>query len=60
MSFKQLWELGEVYTAPLNLFLVLVGMAFAKGEYGIFLNWRLVIYIATILLFHILAPRHNR
>lgn len=59
MTFKQLWELGEIYTAPLNLFLILLGASFAKGEFGVFGNWRLVVYIFTIVFFHIAVNIFN-
>ena len=30
ITFKQFWELSEIYTAPLNLFIILLGISAAN------------------------------
>ncbi|MCB5955249.1 prenyltransferase [Enterococcus sp. CWB-B31] len=59
MSGKILWELGEIYTAPLNFFLILLGMSFAKVEYGVFYNWRVLVFTITLLFIHIAVNIFN-
>ncbi|MHC5268371.1 prenyltransferase [Enterococcus sp. LJL98] len=59
MRFKQFWELAEVYTAPLNLFLVLLGWAYGSFQYGIQLNAAFFLYVLTILLFHLAVNIFN-
>ncbi|MEI5994629.1 prenyltransferase [Candidatus Enterococcus mansonii] len=53
MSLKILWELGEVYTTPLDWFLVLLGMAYGAYSYGNFFNWRILIFLIILFLYHI-------
>ena len=50
MSSKILWELTEFYNFSLNVFLILVGMAFAYFNYGVFYNWRVLLFTLTLLL----------
>ena len=52
-KFNLLWELGEIYTAPLNLFLILLGVSFSTYYYNYTWNWRIILYILTILFFHV-------
>lgn len=59
MRFKQFWELAEVYTAPLNLFLILLGAAYAHFQYDVRLNIPFVIYTLTILMFHLAVNIFN-
>lgn len=53
MSFKTLWELGEIYTTPLDWFLVLLGMAYSGYSQGSFFNWRILIFLVVLFLYHI-------
>lgn len=53
VKFKLLWELGEIYTAPLNLFLILLGVSFSTYYYNHTWNWRIILYALTILFFHV-------
>ncbi|WP_161842208.1 prenyltransferase [Candidatus Enterococcus huntleyi] len=59
MSVKILWELGEIYTAPLNLFLILLGMAYSSVTYGQFFSWRVLLFTFTLLLIHIAVNIFN-
>lgn len=53
MSFKAIWELGEIYTTPLDWFLVLLGMAYSGYVHGHFFNWRILIFLIILFLYHI-------
>ncbi|EOL47681.1 prenyltransferase [Enterococcus caccae] len=53
MTFKILWELGEIYTTPLDWFLVLLGMAYSGYAQGNFFNWRILIFLIVLFLYHI-------
>ncbi|WP_207694656.1 1,4-dihydroxy-2-naphthoate octaprenyltransferase [Enterococcus sp. DIV0212c] len=53
MTRKILWELGEIYTTPLDWFLVLLGMAYSGYTQGSFFNWRLLIFLVVLFLYHI-------
>lgn len=53
MSFKVFWELGEIYTTPLDWFLVLLGMAYSGYLQGSFFNWRILIFLVVLFLYHI-------
>lgn len=53
MSFKVIWELGEIYTTPLDWFLVLLGMAYSGYIHGHFFNWRILIFLVVLFLYHI-------
>lgn len=59
MRLKQFWELTEVYTAPLNLFLILLGGAYAQFHFGVSWNLPFIIYTLTILAFHIAVNIFN-
>ncbi|MGM0123129.1 1,4-dihydroxy-2-naphthoate octaprenyltransferase [Enterococcus sp. AZ194] len=59
MTFKILWELGEIYTAPLNLFLILLGIAYSNYTYGQFFSWRILLFTLTLLLIHIAVNIFN-
>ncbi len=53
LTFKQFWELSEIYTAPLNLFIILLGVSAARFTTQTDLNLNLTIFIGIILCFHI-------
>ncbi|MEG0731621.1 MAG: prenyltransferase [Vagococcus sp.] len=53
LSFKQFWELSEIYTAPLNLFIILLGVSAAKFIQQLSLSKDLLIFIGIILCFHL-------
>ncbi|MGY3777931.1 UbiA family prenyltransferase [Isobaculum melis] len=59
MSFKQFWELAEVYTLPLNIFLFLLGISYGHYHYSITLGWELLICLIIIFLFHIAVNIFN-
>ena len=59
MSFKNLWELGEIYNAPLNFFLILLGMSFAKYNYGMFYDWRVIWFAITLTWIYIAVNVHD-
>lgn len=58
-KFKVLWELGEIYTSPLNLFLILLGVSFSTYHYNHTWNWRIILYVLTILFFHVAVNIFN-
>lgn len=58
-KFKVLWELGEVYTSPLNLFLILLGVSFSTYHYNHTWNWRIILYVLIILFFHVAVNIFN-
>lgn len=59
MRLKQFWELAEVYTAPLNLFLILLGGAYAQFQFGVSLNLPFILYTLTIVAFHLAVNIFN-
>lgn len=59
MRFKQFWELAEVYTAPLNIFLILLGATYGHFQYDVGLKLPFVIYTLTILMFHLAVNIFN-
>ncbi|MGX7245887.1 prenyltransferase [Enterococcus quebecensis] len=59
MSVKILWELGEIYTTPLDWFLVLLGMAYSYYLQGSFFNWRILIFLVILFLYHITMNTFN-
>lgn len=59
MSFKQFWELAEVYTLPLNIFLFLLGISYGHYQYSITIGWELFICLVIIFLFHIAVNIFN-
>ena len=59
MTFKQFWELSELYTAPLNIFLIILGTSFVKWHLGIAWHYHILIYTVIILLFHVAVNIFN-
>ena len=59
MSFKLLWELGEIYTAPLNFFLILLGMSYSSLMYNHFYDWRVLVFMLTLTFIHIAVNIFN-
>lgn len=59
MRFKHFWELAEVYTAPLNIFLVLIGASYAQFQFDASLNVPFLIYTLIILSFHVTVNIFN-
>lgn len=53
ITFKQFWELSEIYTAPLNLFIILLGVSTANFISQLSLSKDLLIFIGIILCFHL-------
>lgn len=59
VTFRQFWELSEVYTAPLNLFIILLGSSAAVYlELGK-LNWTLALFSFIMIAFHIATNIFN-
>ena len=59
LTFKQFWELSEIYTAPLNLFIILLGISSANFLSTTALSVNLTIFIAIIISFHIAVNIFN-
>lgn len=59
ITFRQFWELSEIYTAPLNLFLILMGVSIAAFQYQWALQLNLLVYLAIIVMFHITVNIFN-
>lgn len=59
LTFKQFWELSEIYTAPLNLFIILLGISSANYLTTTTLSLNLIIFIAIIISFHIAVNIFN-
>lgn len=59
LTFKQFWELPEIYTAPLNLFIILLGYAIAKFQLNSSLNPEFFLFILIIVMFHITVNVFN-
>lgn len=59
MRFKHFWELAEAYTAPLNIFLIILGAAYAHFQFDVGLNLPFLVYTLTILLFHVAVNIFN-
>jgi 1,4-dihydroxy-2-naphthoate octaprenyltransferase len=59
LTFKQFWELSEIYTAPLNLFIILLGYAIAKFQLNSSLNPEFFLFVLTIVMFHITVNVFN-
>lgn len=59
LTFKQFWELSEIYTAPLNLFIILLGYAIAKFQLNSSLNPEFFLFILIIVMFHITVNVFN-
>lgn len=59
LTFKQFWELSEIYTAPLNLFIILLGISSANYLTTTALSINLTVFIAIIISFHIAVNIFN-
>ena len=59
LTFKQFWELSEIYTAPLNLFIILLGISAANFLADSAFSTHLVIFIGIIISFHIAVNIFN-
>jgi 1,4-dihydroxy-2-naphthoate octaprenyltransferase len=59
LTFKQFWELSEIYTAPLNLFIILLGYAIAKFQLNSSLNPEFFLFVLIIVMFHITVNVFN-
>lgn len=59
LTFKQFWELSEIYTAPLNLFIILLGYAIAKFQLNSSLNPEFFLFILIIVMFYITVNVFN-
>ena len=59
LSFKQLWELSEIYTAPLNLFIILLGYAIAKFQLDSLPSPAFFLFVLIIVMFHITVNIFN-
>ena len=59
LTFKQFWELSEVYTAPLNLFIILLGISAAHYLGGATLSINLTVFTCIIISFHVAVNIFN-
>lgn len=59
LTFKQFWELTEIYTAPLNLFIILLGVSAANFLSDAALTSNLLTFIGIIITFHIAVNVFN-
>lgn len=59
LTFKQFWELTEIYTAPLNLFIILLGYAIAKFQLDSSLSPEFFLFVLIIVMFHITVNIFN-
>lgn len=59
LTFKQFWELTEIYTAPLNLFIILLGYAIAKFQFNSLPSPEFFLFILIIVMFHITVNVFN-
>lgn len=59
LTFKQFWELSEIYTAPLNLFIILLGYAIAKFQLNSLPSPEFFLFILIIVMFHITVNIFN-
>ena len=59
VTFKQFYELSELYTAPLNLFIILLGISSAHFLASATLSLNLTLFIGIILCFHIAVNIFN-
>lgn len=59
ITFKQFWELSEIYTAPLNLFIILLGISAANYLSQSNLSKNVSIFIGIIISFHIAVNVFN-
>lgn len=59
LTFKQFWELSEIYTAPLNLFIILLGYGIAKFQFNSHPSPEFFLFILIIVMFHITVNVFN-
>ncbi|MFC0278061.1 UbiA family prenyltransferase [Enterococcus devriesei] len=59
LTFKQFWELSEIYTAPLNLFIILLGYGIAKFQFNSRPSPEFFLFILIIVMFHITVNVFN-
>lgn len=59
LTFKQFWELSEIYTAPLNLFIILLGYAIAKFQLNSLPSPEFFLFVLIIGMFHITVNIFN-
>ena len=59
LTFKQFWELSEIYTAPLNLFIILLGYAIAKYQFDSLPSPEFFLFVLIIVMFHITVNVFN-
>ncbi|MDR0922018.1 MAG: prenyltransferase [Lactobacillales bacterium] len=59
MTRKQFIELGEAYNLPIQAFLILLGMGYAKCATGVFFDWRILLFLVTLLLIFEAVNIHN-
>lgn len=59
ITFKQFWELSEIYTAPLNLFIILLGVSLAHFWSVVSLSLPLFLFIGVLLSFHLAVNIFN-
>ncbi|MFU0785811.1 MAG: Prenyltransferase [Enterococcus gilvus] len=59
LTFKQFWELTEIYTAPLNLFIILLGYAIANFQLNSVPSPEFFIFVLIIVMFHITVNVFN-
>lgn len=58
-TFRQFWELSEIYTAPLNLFLILMGVSIAVDQFDWGISLNIFIYGLILMMFHVAANIFN-
>ncbi|MBV7390872.1 prenyltransferase [Enterococcus alishanensis] len=58
-TFRQFWELSEIYTAPLNLFLILMGVSIAMDQFDWGISLDLFLYGLILIIFHVTANIFN-
>lgn len=59
LTFKQFWELSEIYTAPLNFFIILLGISSANYLSETTISLNLIVFMAIIMSFHIAVNVFN-
>ena len=59
LTFKQFWELAEIYTAPLNLFIILLGYAIANFQLNSVPSPEFFLFVLIIVMFHITVNVFN-
>jgi 1,4-dihydroxy-2-naphthoate octaprenyltransferase len=59
LTFKQFCELTEIYTAPLNLFIILLGYAIANFQLNSVPSPEFFLFVLIIVMFHITVNVFN-